>query len=83
MIEKYLKNLNNIYSTNIISLRLSQSKSYLKILSILYFVENTNLLVIVDIIESVIKSTYILNDIVLVFYPHVIKAFPKLDIVII
>ena len=43
IIEKYIKNLNNIDSDDVISLRLSQFKSYLKILGISYFVENTNL----------------------------------------
>jgi len=63
--EKYLKDLNDINLTNIINPRLSQFKSYLKILNILYFVKNTNLSVISDIIESIIKSTHIFNNIVL------------------
>lgn len=49
IIEKYIKNLNNIDSDNVISFRLSQSKSYLKILSISYFVKNTNLSLFFDI----------------------------------
>jgi len=65
------------------SLRLSQSKSYLKILSISYFVENTNLLISSDIVESIIKSNHIFNDIVLALYLHIIKVFPKSDIVVI
>jgi len=51
IIEKYIKNLNNIDSDNVISFRLSQSKSYLKILSISYFVKNTNLSLFFDITE--------------------------------
>jgi len=51
IIEKYIKNLNNIDSDNVISFRLSQSKSYLKILSISYFVKNTNLFLFFDITE--------------------------------
>ena len=62
--------------------RLPQSKSYLKILGILYFVEDTNLPITSDIIESVIKSTHILNDIILASCPWVIKMFSKSDIVI-
>ena len=42
MVKKYIKHLNNINSNNIISLRLPQLKFYLKILDILYFVEDTN-----------------------------------------
>ena len=60
-----------------------QSKSYLKILGISYFVKNTNLPIILNIIESVIKSTYILNDIVLTSYSQVIKILSKSDITII
>ena len=36
-----------------------------------------------DIIESVIKSTHIFNDIALAFHPCVIKASPKSDIVMV
>ena len=66
IIEKYLKNLNNVNSNNIISSRLLQSKSYLKILDILYFVEDPNLLIPSDIIESITKSTHNFNDIILI-----------------
>jgi len=65
------------------SLRLLQSKFDLKILDILYFIDNTNFSIMPDIIESVIKSTHIFNDIALVFYPCVIKASPKSDIVMV
>jgi len=57
--------LNDIDSSDVISPRLPQSKSYLKILSIPYFVENTNLLLISDITEEVLETTYIFNNIVL------------------
>ena len=39
IIEKYTKNLNNVNLNKVISLRLFQSKSYLKILGILYFIK--------------------------------------------
>lgn len=64
IIEKYMKDLNDVNSNNIIGPRLSQSKSYLKILGILYFMENINLSIISDIIERVIQSTHIFNNIV-------------------
>jgi len=63
--------------------RFSQSKSYLKILGIPYFIEDTNLSITSDIIESVIQSTYIFNDTILASYPWIIKAFPKSDIAVI
>ena len=83
IIEKYMKELNNVNIINAISPRVLQSKSYLKILGISYFIKNTNLSIILDIIKSVIKSTYILNDIVLTSYSQVIKVLSKSNIVII
>ena len=56
IIEKYVKDLNDVDS-NIMSPRLSQSKLYLKILGITYFVKDTSLSLLSDIIERVIKST--------------------------
>ena len=69
IVEKYMKELNDINLNDIISLRLSQFKSYLKILDILYFLDDTNFLIMPDIIEKVIKSTYIFDDIVLASCP--------------
>ena len=54
MVEKYIKDLNNVDSSNTMSPRLLQSKSYLKILGILYFVEDTNLSIIPNIMEWII-----------------------------
>ena len=78
-------NLNNVNSSNIKSLKLSQLKSYLKILSILYFVKDANLLITIYtyIVERVIQTTYLFNDIVLAFCPCIIKVSPKLNIAII
>ena len=78
-----MKNLNNINSSNVMSPRLPQSKSYLKILSIPYFVKNTNLLLTSNITEEVLETTYIFNDVVLALSLHIIKASPKSDIAVI
>ena len=80
---RFDKNLNNVDSSNMMSLRLSQSKSYLKILDILYFVENTNLLLTSNIIEKFIKTTHIFNDVVLASYLYIIKTSSKSDIAVI
>ena len=61
-IEKYIKNINVINPEEIITLRLSQLKLYLKILSILYLIKDTNVSINSDIVKRVIKS--ILYDIV-------------------
>ena len=81
--EKYVKKVNDIHINDIMNIKLSQSKSYLKILDIFYFVEDTNLSITSDILKSVIKSTHIFNNIVLASCPQIIKAFFKFNIVII
>jgi len=83
IIEKYIKELNDVDSNDIMSLRLSQSKSYLKILSIPYFIKDTNISISSDIVKSAIKSNYIFNDIVLALHPHIIKVSPKSNMVVI
>jgi len=82
IIKKYVKELNDVDHNNIISLHLLQLKSYLKVLGISYLVEDTNLPIFSDIIKSIIKLTYIFNDIVLVSKLYIIKASPKSDIVV-
>lgn len=61
-IEKYIKNISAVDSNKVIAPRLPQFKLYLKILGILYLIEDTNLPITTHIVE---KVTYILNDIVL------------------
>ena len=53
IVKKYMKELNDINLNNIISSRLLQSKFYLKILGIFYFIDDTNLSITLDIIERV------------------------------
>jgi len=65
IIEKYVKDLNDVDSCKIMNPRLLQSKSYLKILGISYYVEDTNLFITIDIVERVIQTTHIFNDVVL------------------
>jgi len=65
MVEKYMKKLNDVDVSDVMSLRLSQLKSYLKILDITYFIKNTNLSVTLDIIKRVIKTSYIFDNTVL------------------
>lgn len=78
-----VKDLNDIDHSNIKCLRLPHSKCYLKILGIPYFVKDTNLPIFSNIVETVIKSIHIFNNITLTSYSHIIKVSPKLDIVII
>jgi len=83
IIKKYLKNVDVIDSNDIIASRLPQSKSYLKILKIPYLIKNTNVSISSDITKRVLQSTYIFNNVVLTSKLRIIKAFHKLDIVVI
>ena len=78
-----MKKLNDINSNNVISLRLSQLKSYFKIIDISYFTKDTNLPIIPNIIERVIRSTHIFDNIVLASYLHIIKILPKSNMAVI
>lgn len=82
-IEKYMKNLYSVNTSNVNSLRLPQSKSYLKIISISYISEISNLYITSDEIKSIIKANHIFNNIVLASKPRVIKVLSKSDMTII
>ena len=83
LVEEYIKKLNDINSNQVMCSCLSQSKFYLKILEIPYYIVNTNSPIIFDIIEKVIKDIHIFNDIVLASCLCIIKASPKLNMAII
>ena len=83
MIEKYVKNVNLININKFNISWLPQSKSYLKIIGIPYLLENTNTSMSADIVESIIKSNHIFNNIVIASRPLIIKVSPKSDIAII
>jgi len=65
VIKNYVKNVKNINSEDIKTSRLSQMKSYLKIIGISYFMENTNVLITSDFVESIIKVNHIFNNLLL------------------
>ena len=64
-----MKDLNDIDLTKVMNLRLSQSKSYFKILEIFYFIKNTNLSISSDIIDGIIRSIHIFDNIILLSHP--------------
>ena len=82
-IEKYVKNTNYIKADEVKVPHLPQLKSYLKIIGIPYLVENTNISISADIVEEIIKSKHIFNNIMIASKPHIIKISPKSDMVII
>ena len=83
VIEKYIKELNNINSNDIMCSYPSQSKSYLRILEVLYYSNNTFSSITYDQIKEIIKETYLFNNVVLAFQTHIIKTSPKSNIAII
>jgi len=83
VIEDYIKNLNDIDSNDVMSPRLLQLKSYLKILGIPYLVEDTNLSLTYNIVERILKTTQIFNDLVLALHPCIIKVSPKYNMAVI
>ena len=83
MIKKYIKNTNNIDIDKVEVSRISQSKSYLKIIGILYMIENTNTSILANVVKSIIKSNYIFNNIAVTSKLYIIKISLKLDISII
>ena len=82
-IKKCIRNSLNTDTDQISFPRLLQSKSYLKIISILYLVKHLNSCLSSNDVEKILKSNYIFNDIVLASKPRVIKVSPKLDMSII
>ena len=81
-IKKYIKNIDIIESDNIMVPKLSQSKSYFKILNISYLIKNTNIFITSNVVKRIIKFMYIFNNVILASKSRVIKASSKSGIVV-
>ena len=82
-IESYVKSAKHIKTEGVEVPWLLQSKSYLKIIDIPYIRENTNIPIISEVVEEIIKKNYIFNNIALASRSQIIKVFPKSNIAII
>ena len=83
-IENYMKNSESIDSSQVDTPCLPQSKSYLKIIGIPYFLNgNCQEHLNSSNIESIIKQNHMFNNITLVSKPRVIKVLPKSDMAIV
>lgn len=82
-IKNYVKSANYIEAESVKVSCLPQSKSYLKIIGILYLEENTNSPIIIDVVEAIIKQNHIFNNISIVSRPCIIKISPKFNMAII
>ena len=74
---------NNIDVNDIQDVLLSQSKSYLKILSIPYLMEGTNMPINSIVMEAFIKLTHIFNNIKNVSKLCIVKMSSKSDMAIV
>ena len=83
IINKYIKNCNNIDINDIQDACLPQSKLYLKILSISYLIEETNTPIDSGVIESIIKFMHIFDNIKIASKPQVVKVSLKSDMAIV
>ena len=81
IIEKYLKSIQNINSDLIKSPHLLKFKSYMKIIELSYKINQD--IISSDFIKGVLKETCLFKDVVLASKPHVIKASPKSDMVVV
>ena len=82
-IEQYIESVVCIELEQVQSLRLFQSKSYLKIISVPYLNKSTNTHISSDKIEKILKGNHIFNDVVLASKSRIIKVSPKSDMSII
>ena len=82
-IEKCVRNLLNSDIDQISSPRLPQLKSYLKIVGILYLVNQSNTHITSEDIKKILKNNHIFNDIVLTSKSRIIKVSLKSDMAII
>jgi len=80
IIDQYIKNSNDINSLQVEEPRLPMSKSYLKIIGILYFPHaNSQEKLTLNDIEMFLKQNHIFDNISLASKPRVIKVLPKSD----
>jgi len=84
IIDQYIKNLDNINSLQVEDSCLPKSKSYLKIISILFYphANSQEKLTSIDI-ETILKQNHIFDNISLVSKPRVIKVSLKSDMTIV
>ena len=85
IIDKYIKNSNDINSLQVEDTRLPMSKSYLKITGIPYYPysDNRQTKLLSDDIQNILKQNHIFDNISLASKPRVIKVSPKSDMALV
>ena len=80
-IKDFLKKIDNINSDSIKGPCLPKSKSFMKIIRLLY--NSKQRVLTPNFIKDVLKETHLFKDIVLASKPRIIKAFPKSNMAIV
>jgi len=84
IIDHYVKNLNDINALQVEDSRLPKSKSYLKIISILFYPHsNSQEKLTLSDIKTIFKQNHIFDNISLSSKPRIIKVSPKSDMAIV
>jgi len=81
--EKYFKRLKDINIDKNITPCLLQSKSYLKILGVFYYRNNSSMPITNFQVKEILSQLDMFNDITLASCSQVVKASPKSDIAVI
>jgi len=81
IIEKYMKNINNMNLDNINYSRLPKSKLYLKIIGLPHNTENDVLTL--EVIKGVLKDSYLFENVILASRSQIIKASTKSDMAVV
>ena len=83
IINNYIKKCDNVNVKDIQDAYLLQSKSYLKILGIPYLIEGTNMPINSSVMELIIKSIHVFDNIKITLKPQVVKVSLKSDMAIV
>ena len=83
VIKQWLKKTAGLSESTEVEPHLSQSKSFLKILGILYWDSKSSLSITSTQVETALSNSPLFESTILVFIPHIIKASPSSDMLVI
>ena len=83
VIKQWLKRGAGLNATTVVEPRLPQSKTFLKILGVLYWGNNASTPITQAQVEAVIANTPVFEGVVLASHPHIMKVSPSLDMSVI
>ena len=83
VIKQWLKKVAGLTASTVVEPCLLQSKSFLKILDVPYWGNNSSLPITQAQVEAVIANTFVFKGVVLASHPHIMKASPSSDMSVI